>query len=123
MVILKTSHGDVTIELLDEAAPITVENFLAYVDDGFLDGMFRQRIPETPVVAALKASADPTPPTAPFRGCLLRSGRGGTAARNPSVQTAAADPGSRCCRRNPDHRGTTSRARRRHRPKRASDRA
>ena len=44
MVILKTSHGDVTIELFDEAAPVTVENFLAYVDDGFLDGTVFHRV-------------------------------------------------------------------------------
>ena len=34
-VVLSTSHGDITLELLADKAPITVENFLSYVDDGF----------------------------------------------------------------------------------------
>ena len=38
MVILTTTHGDITIELFEDDAPITVENFLAYVDEGFFDG-------------------------------------------------------------------------------------
>ena len=37
--ILKTSKGEITIELDEKAAPITVKNFLSYVEDGFYDGM------------------------------------------------------------------------------------
>ncbi|PCI34258.1 MAG: peptidylprolyl isomerase [Alphaproteobacteria bacterium] len=37
-VIMKTSAGDVTFELYPEAAPITVENFLKYVDGKHYDG-------------------------------------------------------------------------------------
>ncbi|HNU65993.1 MAG TPA: peptidylprolyl isomerase, partial [Methylotenera sp.] len=38
MVKLQTNFGDITIELNAEKAPITVANFLQYVDNGFYDG-------------------------------------------------------------------------------------
>ena len=41
---LTTSSGDIVIELEDEKAPATVENFLAYVDDGFYDGTVFHRV-------------------------------------------------------------------------------
>jgi len=37
-VLMETSMGDFIIELDVENAPITTENFLRYVDDGFFDG-------------------------------------------------------------------------------------
>ena len=37
-VIIETSLGTVEIELFPEASPITVENFLTYVEGGFYDG-------------------------------------------------------------------------------------
>jgi peptidyl-prolyl cis-trans isomerase A (cyclophilin A) len=44
VVILKTSLGEIKIELDAEKAPITVENFLGYVDDGFYDGTVFHRV-------------------------------------------------------------------------------
>jgi cyclophilin family peptidyl-prolyl cis-trans isomerase len=44
MVKFETSHGSFTIELFPKEAPITVENFLRYVDDGFFDGTIFHRI-------------------------------------------------------------------------------
>jgi peptidyl-prolyl cis-trans isomerase B (cyclophilin B) len=41
---LTTSSGDIVIELEDEKAPATVENFLAYVDSGFYDGTVFHRV-------------------------------------------------------------------------------
>ena len=35
-VVLKTSKGDLKIELFADKSPITVENFLSYVKDGTL---------------------------------------------------------------------------------------
>lgn len=43
-VIMTTSHGDIVIELDAEKAPITVENFLRYVDEGFFDGTIFHRV-------------------------------------------------------------------------------
>jgi peptidyl-prolyl cis-trans isomerase A (cyclophilin A) len=44
VVILSTSQGDIKVELDSEKAPITVENFLGYVDDGFFDGTIFHRV-------------------------------------------------------------------------------
>jgi peptidyl-prolyl cis-trans isomerase A (cyclophilin A) len=43
-VLLKTSLGDMTIELYPDKAPKTVENFLAYVNSGFYDGTVFHRV-------------------------------------------------------------------------------
>lgn len=46
-VVLETSKGDITLELFDDKAPITVENFLQYVDGGHYDGtIFHRVIPD-----------------------------------------------------------------------------
>lgn len=44
MVKLQTSMGDIVIELNEEAAPVTVKNFLQYVEDGFFDGKIFHRV-------------------------------------------------------------------------------
>ena len=44
MVVLHTSLGEITIALDAERAPVTVENFLAYVDAGFYDGTIFHRV-------------------------------------------------------------------------------
>jgi cyclophilin family peptidyl-prolyl cis-trans isomerase len=43
-VVMETSMGDVTIELFDNDAPITVANFLAYVDEKHYDGTVFARV-------------------------------------------------------------------------------
>lgn len=44
MVRFETSHGHFTVELFPKEAPLTVENFLRYVDDGHFDGTIFHRI-------------------------------------------------------------------------------
>jgi len=44
VVVLTTSLGDITLELDPQKAPITVENFLAYVDSGYYDGTVFHRV-------------------------------------------------------------------------------
>ncbi|MBV8909880.1 MAG: peptidyl-prolyl cis-trans isomerase [Gammaproteobacteria bacterium] len=44
MVTFETSHGTFTVELFENEAPLTVENFLRYVDDGHYDGTIFHRI-------------------------------------------------------------------------------
>lgn len=41
---MKTSQGTIQIELFEDQAPITVKNFLAYVDDKFYDGTIFHRV-------------------------------------------------------------------------------
>lgn len=43
-VIIKTSKGDITIELYADKAPITVKNFLSYADEKFYDGTIFHRV-------------------------------------------------------------------------------
>ena len=43
-VLMKTSLGELEIELFQEEAPVTVENFLQYVGDGFYDGLIFHRV-------------------------------------------------------------------------------
>jgi cyclophilin family peptidyl-prolyl cis-trans isomerase len=46
MITIKTSHGDISIELFDEKAPLSCENFRQYVADGhFSDTIFHRVIP------------------------------------------------------------------------------
>ena len=44
MITITTSHGDIIIDLLTDEAPISVENFLAYVDAGHFDGTIFHRV-------------------------------------------------------------------------------
>ena len=47
MIILSTSLGDIHIELFADKAPISVKNFLGYVESGFYDGtIFHRVIPD-----------------------------------------------------------------------------
>lgn len=43
-VVIKTSMGDITLELYMDKAPVTVKNFLGYVDDKFYDGTIFHRV-------------------------------------------------------------------------------
>ncbi|HSM29436.1 MAG TPA: peptidylprolyl isomerase [Woeseiaceae bacterium] len=46
MITIKTNHGDIKVELFDEKAPITCENFRQYIADGFFnDTIFHRVIP------------------------------------------------------------------------------
>src|SRR4051812_3972025 len=42
--ILHTNHGDIEVELYDDAAPKTVENFRKLASDGFYDGIVFHRV-------------------------------------------------------------------------------
>ena len=43
-VIFETNKGNITIELFEKEAPVTVKNFLAYVDSGFYNGTIFHRV-------------------------------------------------------------------------------
>ncbi len=44
MVKLHTNFGTITLELFADKAPVTVENFLSYVKDGFYNGTIFHRV-------------------------------------------------------------------------------
>jgi len=43
-VLMKTSDGDITIELFADKAPVTVQNFLQYAEEGYYDGTVFHRV-------------------------------------------------------------------------------
>src|SRR4029453_18310664 len=42
-VLISTSLGDITVELYNDRAPVSVQNFLQYVNDGFYPGTIFHR--------------------------------------------------------------------------------
>ena len=44
MITIKTNHGDIGVELFDDKAPISCENFRQYVTDGHFDGTIFHRV-------------------------------------------------------------------------------
>ena len=44
MITIQTSHGTIEVELYDDKAPVTVDNFLRYVSKGFYDGTIFHRV-------------------------------------------------------------------------------
>ncbi|MBN1436829.1 MAG: peptidylprolyl isomerase [Sedimentisphaerales bacterium] len=67
-VVLETAKGDITIELDAQAAPITTQNFLDYVNDGFYnDTIFHRVIPNFMVQGGgMTAEMDSKPTKAPI---------------------------------------------------------
>ncbi len=44
MITIKTNHGDISVELFEDKAPISCENFRQYVTDGHFDGTVFHRV-------------------------------------------------------------------------------
>jgi cyclophilin family peptidyl-prolyl cis-trans isomerase len=44
VITIETSHGDIVVELLEDAAPISCENFRQYVTDGFFEETVFHRV-------------------------------------------------------------------------------
>ena len=44
MVTMTTNHGTIQIEVFKDKAPVTVQNFLDYVQEGFYDGLIFHRV-------------------------------------------------------------------------------
>ena len=44
MITIKTNHGNIKVELFDEKAPITCENFRQYIADGFFNETIFHRV-------------------------------------------------------------------------------
>jgi cyclophilin family peptidyl-prolyl cis-trans isomerase len=44
MITIKTNHGDIGVELFEDDAPISCENFRQYVTDGYFNGTIFHRV-------------------------------------------------------------------------------
>jgi cyclophilin family peptidyl-prolyl cis-trans isomerase len=58
VVVLETSKGDIKIELFEDKAPITVKNFLTYVDEKHYDGLVFHRVMKDFMIQAGGYDAD-----------------------------------------------------------------
>ena len=91
---LETSMGDIVIELNAEAAPMTVKNFLGYVNEGFYDGTIFHRVIHGFMIQGGGFTADMVKketrdPIANEAGNGLRNVRGAIAmARGPEPDSA-----------------------------------
>jgi peptidyl-prolyl cis-trans isomerase B (cyclophilin B) len=64
-VILETNMGNITLLLFQDEAPVTVTNFLSYVDEDFYDGIIFHRVDAGFVIqgGGMDAEMNPKPPT------------------------------------------------------------
>lgn len=58
MVVISTSMGDMRVELFKDKAPVSVENFLRYVSEGFYPGTIFHRVVKNFVVQGGGYTAD-----------------------------------------------------------------
>jgi peptidyl-prolyl cis-trans isomerase A (cyclophilin A) len=93
-VLMKTTKGDITIELYADKAPITVKNFLGYVDSKFYDGTIFHRVIKGFMIQGGGYTADFTekaskPAIKNEAGNGLKNERGTLAmARTPDIDSA-----------------------------------
>lgn len=93
---LETSMGDIVIELNEEAAPVTVKNFLQYVQEGFYDGTIFHRVIPNFMIQGGGFTADmvqkkPRPPIVNEASNGLKNDRGTiTMARTSNPDSATA---------------------------------
>ncbi len=69
MVIIKTTLGDIKVKLAADKAPLTVANFLAYVDAGFYNGTIFHRVIDGFMIqgGGFDASMNQKPTRAPIK--------------------------------------------------------
>lgn len=94
MVIIKTNKGDIKLKLDAEKAPVTVENFLKYVDDGHYNGTIFHRVIENFMIQGGGFTEDmkqktTRPPIKNEAGNGLENKKGTIAmARTPAIDSA-----------------------------------
>ena len=95
VVILETSMGKITIELNKEKAPITVENFLKYVDAGFYDNLIFHRVMSDFMVQGGGLDKEMKEKSEGQRGMIKNeSGNGLSNARGAIAMARTSDPNS-----------------------------
>ena len=69
MITIKTNHGDIGVELFEEKAPVSCENFRQYVTDGHFNGtIFHRVIPNFMVQGGgMDADLSPKPTRDPIK--------------------------------------------------------
>ena len=69
MITIKTNHGDIGVELFEEKAPVSCENFRQYVTDGHFNGtIFHRVIPNFMIQGGgMDANLSPKPTRDPIK--------------------------------------------------------
>jgi peptidyl-prolyl cis-trans isomerase B (cyclophilin B) len=86
MVILHTSHGDITLELHADDAPATVANFLQYVRDGHYDNTIFHRVIDGFMIQG--GGMDPAMKQKPVRAPIANEAGNGLKNKNYTVAMA-----------------------------------
>ena len=89
VVVMETSMGSVTIELFQEHAPISVENFLAYVDEAHYDDSVFHRVIQTFMIQGGHFTVDNQ--SKPTRGAIKNEAENGV--KNDKYTVAMARTG------------------------------
>lgn len=94
VVLMKTSMGDIKIELYEDKAPITVKNFLDYANEGFYNGTVFHRVIDGFMIQGGGFTADMNQKAvkAPIKNEAangLKNGRGTVAMARTSVVDSA----------------------------------
>lgn len=76
-VVIETSEGDITVELLRSEARVSVVNFLTYVRDGFYDGTIFHRVIRNFMIQGGGLDADLNPVSEGLRGGILNEATNG----------------------------------------------
>ncbi len=76
IVIINTSKGVIKIELFQDKAPKTVENFVKLVNEGFYDGMIFHRIMDNFMIQAGNSYSDGTTKNSPYGNIVFESDPG-----------------------------------------------
>jgi cyclophilin family peptidyl-prolyl cis-trans isomerase len=90
---VETSAGDFVLQLDEVRAPLTVANFLQYVNDGFYDGTIFHRVVNGFVIQGGGYTPDMAPKT-PRAGVVNESGNGLTNRRGSLAMARTGEPHS-----------------------------
>jgi peptidyl-prolyl cis-trans isomerase A (cyclophilin A) len=98
IVVLDTSFGPITLELDGEKAPITVENFVKYVDAGFYDNLIFHRVIPRFMIQGGGVDADMKEKEDGRRAAIKNeSGNGLSNVRGTIAMARTNDPNSATC--------------------------
>ncbi len=87
-VVIETSMGDITVELLRSAAPVSVANFLTYVQAGYYDGTVFHRVIRNFMIQGGGLTEDLERKTDGLRGGILNEATNGLENQRGTVAMA-----------------------------------
>lgn len=80
LILLKTTRGDINLELFEAEAPLTTANFKKLIVDGFYNGLSFHRVIRDFVIQGVALIPEKVPP-----GCPGRGGQDGKLSARPRI--------------------------------------